>query len=143
MPPTQARDESIRRRDDRLAILATLAGAGLAFVSRQVPLELIGSLALGLGGVLYSVRGNRHIDGYGWVRAAFAVTLIAVALHRGMELYFEFSTTQWLADDRPPGHDDWHRFERAAFALRAISLAGGLSFLLGAFANRSSAPARK
>jgi hypothetical protein len=134
---TQARDESIRRRDDRLAIGAAIVGAGVALAGYRMPMELAGGLGLGMGGAFLALRGERAISAYRWLRGAFALVLLSFIVTRGLGVYQDWVASQWFAEGgNGPGDADIDRIRRAILALRTVELAAGLSFLLGALANR-------
>jgi len=131
---------SPERRDDALAIAALLAGIGIAFLGRKILIEMVGGIGLGLGGALLAIRGGKPIQGRSWLVLALVLAIFAALSAGSLELYEEWSAGQWLAEGAPTGAapDELYKLHRTLAGARIACLAGGLTFLLGAVANKIS-----
>ena len=128
-----------RKADDRLALMATLIGAGLALAGWRSPIELVSGLAIGLGGVVLAVRGDRAIESRAWMRAAMVTSALTFIASMGLALYVDWLAGQWLAAGaRSVENTELLRWVRVGMAARYLGLACALGFLLGALVNRFS-----
>ncbi|HZS40120.1 MAG TPA: hypothetical protein VFF06_24990 [Polyangia bacterium] len=130
-----------RKADDRLALMATLIGAGLALAGWRSPIELVSGLAIGLGGVLLAVRGDRAVDGRAWMRAAMVTGALAFIASLGLALYVDWLAGQWLAGGARSGsveNAELVRWVRVGMGARYLGLFCALAFVLGAVVNRFS-----
>jgi hypothetical protein len=128
-----------RKADDRLALMATLIGAGLALAGWRSPIELTSGLAVGLGGVLLSVRGDRAIEARVWMRAAMVTSALAFIASMALALYVDWLAGQWLEGGAHAGtveNAELVRWVRVGAAARYLGLFCALGFLLGALVNR-------
>jgi hypothetical protein len=126
------------KRDDLLALVCVLVGVLVAFEGRHVTLGLITGVACGLGGVVLAVRGDRPIDGRGWVVCALLACGGGTLARYVLEVYQELQAGQWFSEGAPTGAgvDDWIGLYRTVSVLRIIALAGGLGVLLAALVQR-------
>jgi len=128
-----------RKADDRLALMATLIGAGLALAGWRSPIELVSGLGIGLGGVVLAVRGDRAIEARAWLRAGMVTSALAFIASMGLALYVDWLAGQWLAAGaRSAGNVELVRWVRVGVAARYLGLFCALAFLLGAVVNRFS-----
>ncbi len=127
-------------KDDRLALVAILIGAGLALVGWRTPIELSSGIAIALGGVLLALRGKRPIAGRAWLRAALFCGALAIVVSMALGVYAEWVAGQWFAEGSQPGDtsQELRRIAHTAMLARYGGLFGACAFLLGAIANRFS-----
>jgi hypothetical protein len=133
-----AKKKSDRSSDDLLALTAVVIGAGIAFLHMRQPIELTGGVGLALGGVLLAVRGDRVVQGRGWLRAALVVSALATLLAALLRLYAEWIVGQWFSEGAQPG-DTAQEIRRMAYygnIFRFVGFGLGLAFLIGALFSR-------
>jgi hypothetical protein len=126
------------RGDDRVSILAVLVGATLAFIGYRQWVLLSSGVAMGIGGVILALRGDKPIDGRAWLRAAVLLGGIALVASLMLDLYSEWIAGQWFAEGSQPGDTAQQlRFvAKTSVGMRFVGLFFALAFLLGALVNR-------
>jgi hypothetical protein len=126
------------RRDDRLALAAILLGAAIALLGVRSPFNLTAGLALGLGGALLAVRGERPVPSARLMTAALVLGVLAVWAVGLVHFYEEWEIGQRLSEGASPAYVTslMRPYARLAAALRAAALFCGLSFLFGAALTR-------
>jgi hypothetical protein len=127
-----------RRRDDRLALAAILLGAAIALMGIRAPLTLVTGLALGLGGALLAVRGDRPVPAPRLLILALAVAVTAIVAVAIVRFYEEWEVGQRLAEGAAPGFVVvvMRPYARLAAALRSLALFCGLALLFGSALTR-------
>ncbi len=127
-----------RAADDRLALVAVIVGAAVAFLARRQPLLLGAGASMGLAGVLLALRGERPIAARGWLRAALTIAMLAIAAAFGIELYQEWIVGQWFAEGATSraATDELRRMSETISLLHVTALGSSLAMLLGAAVNR-------
>jgi hypothetical protein len=132
-------------KDDALTIAAVLIGVACAYGGRHVVLELVGGVALALGGAIAAVRGPRPLTSRGLLSAGFAAGALGLVCALALELYQEWVASQWLAEGAPVGQegDELRTLARVLSIVRIAGLAGGLTFLFGALVDRMGGSKKK
>jgi hypothetical protein len=119
-------------------LVTLLLGAAIAFAGRREDLQLATGLALGMGGVLLALRGERRLEGRSWLRAALTIAAFAVAGCYAIGFYEEWVAGQWFAEGAGAGptRAELKKLHDASSLMRIVGLASALGLLLGAIVNR-------
>jgi hypothetical protein len=134
---------SDRSSDDIIAVAAVIGGAATAWLSWPRMIDVGGGMALGFGGVLLALRGDKVVHGRAWIRAAFVLAILATALSFGLGLWAEWTAGSWLAEGAHGSDADTRQLGRLSALLRLVAVAFSACFLVGAVFGPTAAEGKK
>ena len=132
----------MKSSDDRLAMLASLLGAGTALLGLRAPMTLSIGVAVGLAGVLLAVRGERSLPAPRLMWTALSLAIAGVLGAAMLAIYEEWQIGQLLSEGMPPAYvtESVRPWVRAGSAVRSVALFAALGLLLGAIVTRFATP---